>query len=136
MKKDKNTKTETKTKEIETENKKNETDTKKNETKNTKTKDEKPKQIDKSLIILLIIILILLVFSINIISNKIQYDATMRECKEIENHESLSIPCNCYPYTKPEDISEIIKKNTNQFCRCLCEIGENQTKYFDILRAK
>ena len=105
---------------------------------NPKKAGEKKKRakIDTSIIILLTAILVMSIFSYNLMSEKIRYDSLMEECKEIEQHKGLSVPCTCFPYTKPENLSDMVDRNTDEFCRCICQISDNQTKVFDVLRAK
>ena len=75
------------------------------------------------------------IYSFDIFPDIINND-DMEQCKAIENHPELDYPCVCIPSEKPNDMDQYIAEQTEKFCRCDCEIGNNQTYTAWIVREK
>ncbi|NOQ55962.1 MAG: hypothetical protein GQ477_04115 [Nanohaloarchaea archaeon] len=125
------TKEETSKKEIEDKETINTKDTKiKNNQKEEKTK----KDFTKAIVLTIFIILVLGTGWVML--NSYNTSFAEEQCLNIQNHPDMNFPCSCYPSEKPNDLSQFIDDNTEKYCRCDCDIGNNRTHTVYIIRAK
>lgn len=90
---------------------------------------------DTQIAVVCITVLIIIIFSWLVYSTFERKQLTAK-CKEFQDSESLAQPCICYPSEKPTDLEEGVDIRTIKFCRCDCQISENQTFSTWILMAK
>ncbi len=100
----------------------------------TKTADKSDKKDHSGIIIITILISVTIVFGL-IMYNQYSSNRAIEQCLDIQDHPDLNYPCICYPSEKPEDIDPFVDENTEKYCRCDCDIGNNQTYTAYIIRA-
>ncbi|MCK5594459.1 MAG: hypothetical protein KAI18_04400, partial [Candidatus Aenigmarchaeota archaeon] len=113
MEKEKTTK-----KEIEV---KNNTIEDKNNQKQEKTEEKPRKDFTKPIVLTIFIILILGMGWVML--NSYNNSFAKEQCLAIQNHPELNYPCTCYPSEKPTDLDPFVDENTEEYCRCDCDIG-------------
>ncbi|NOQ38128.1 hypothetical protein GQ472_04525 [archaeon] len=104
---------------------------KENEAKTIKKKSKK----DYTNIIVIIILLSVFIIFGFIMQSQYNNSRAIEQCLAIQEHPDLNYPCTCYPSEKPKDIDPFVDKKTEKYCRCDCDIGNNQTYTAYIIRA-
>lgn len=106
--------------------------------KKAEKKARKAKQIDWGPAVLVVLLLAVMLFAGSVISEKYRQDKLLAECRALQESPELIYPCVCYPSDKPSDLAEThgdaVERMTDGYCRCDCQIGENQTYTAYILR--
>ncbi|MCK4808462.1 MAG: hypothetical protein KAS90_02460 [Candidatus Aenigmarchaeota archaeon] len=100
----------------------------------TNTIKKKSKKDYTSIIVAIILLSVFIIFGF-IMQSQYSNNRAIEQCLAIENHPDLAYPCICYPSEKPEDIDPFVDKNTEKYCLCKCDIGNNQTYTAYIIRA-
>ncbi|MEA3229704.1 MAG: hypothetical protein U9P44_02210 [archaeon] len=111
-------------------------DEKDKETKKTKEdtgKEKTEKNMTGTIIITLFIIILL--GTCGIMLKEYNKNRAIEQCLLIQNHPDLNYPCKCYPSEKPKDMDPYVDEKTEKYCRCKCDIGNNQTYTVYIVRA-
>lgn len=98
-------------------------------------KKKKQKLTNTQIALITITILIMIMFAWLVYSTFERKQLT-EKCKEFQNSESLAQPCVCYPSEKPADLETEVDIRTTKFCRCDCQISDNQTFSTWVLIAK
>lgn len=91
---------------------------------------------DRSILIVATIFIAMILILSGLMYSNYTENKAIEECLVIQNHPDLGYPCVCYPSEKPKDIDAYIDQRTEKYCRCDCDLGNNQTYTAHIIRAK
>ncbi len=100
----------------------------------TKTIKKKSKKDHTNVIVIIILLSVFIIFGF-IMQSQYSNSRAIEQCLAIQEHPDLNYPCTCYPSEKPKDIDPFVDKKTEKYCRCDCDIGNNQTYTAYIIRA-
>ena len=102
-----------------------------------KTRYAKKPVISTVLIGVVICLLILTVWGFWNQFQKLDEIANYKACLAVEQDPGLAFPCTCRPKALNDSEGfETVYQKTEPLCICECTVGENETKRFEIRRAK
>jgi len=99
-----------------------------------KTIKKKSRKDYTNIVVAIILLSVFIIFGF-IMQNQYSNNRAIEQCLTIQEHPDLNYPCICYPSEKPKDIDPFVDKKTEKYCRCDCDIGNNQTYTAYIIRA-
>lgn len=89
-------------------------------------KKSKIEQHSSVIVFSLLIAIIFMAFAYSAIQT-VKEKQLIEKCLEIQDSPLLKYPCRCVPTAKKINQSDYVESRTDNFCTCVCDIGNNQT---------